>query len=361
MQDRTTTACRPWSVSIVMATYNGAKHLEAQLQSLASQTCLPEELIVGDDGSSDRTVSILNHFAQRSPFPVVVRRNERNLGFGDNFLTTALLARAAFIAFCDQDDIWEPQKIASIRAAFAADPALVMVSHPSRLLRDGQLTEERVGPTMPGIFAPLTRHPLNVTNGHALAFRRTLLEVLPPQGRPLSVHSPDRRMPHDDWITFLGHALGRSAVLPESLVRYRVHSDNISGANERRRGWKEYLRRSVLVSAEEVEKDYRATSDRAAQLSAIRTNDAGLAAAAARAAQYYQKLADFYGQRVELWRVPSRFKRAFRFVSLWRRGVYKGFEAGAASKREAQKDLLFGVLQLKTGRKRALQSSPTAP
>jgi glycosyltransferase involved in cell wall biosynthesis len=344
-----------------MATYNGARHLEAQLQSLVSQTCLPEELIIGDDGSSDGTVGILSQFAQRSPFPVIIRQNERNLGFGDNFLTTALLARSPFIAFCDQDDIWEAQKIASIRAAVIADPALILVSHPSRLLRDGQLTNEQVGPAPPGIFAPLTRHPLNVINGHALAFRRTLLEVLPPQGRPLSVHSLDRRMPHDDWITFLGHALGRSAVLPESLVRYRVHSDNISGANERRSGWREYLRRGVLSSAEEVEKDHRATLDRAAQLSAIRTNDAGLALAAERAAQYYQKLADLYGQRVELWRVPSRFKRAFRFISLWKRGVYAGFEAGAASKREAQKDLLFGVLQLTTRRKRGLQSSPNAP
>jgi glycosyltransferase involved in cell wall biosynthesis len=359
MLDETNTNRDLWSVSIVMATYNGEAHLEAQLQSIAAQTCMPTELIVGDDCSSDQTVSILERFAKTSPFPVRVTRNEHNLGFGDNFLMTARTARSEFIAFCDQDDIWEPHKLAAIRAAVKADPALIMVAHPSRLLRDGKLTDELDGPRTSGSFRPLTRHPLNVINGHALVFRRKLLEILPLETRPFSVHASNRRMPHDDWITFLGHALGRTIVLPEPLVRYRVHGNNVSGANIGKRGWRKYRHRGVLSSVDEVEKDYRAMSDRAAQLAAVKTNEPDIAMAAARATKYYETLSELTGRRVGMWRMSSRLRRAVRFAGLWQRGAYSGFEAGAWSRREAQKDILFGVLQVKIGRQ-PQQSSLTA-
>jgi glycosyltransferase involved in cell wall biosynthesis len=348
MLDDTKAERHPWSVSIVMATYNGEVHLEAQLQSISDQTCLPTELIVGDDGSSDRTVGILEQFAKTSPFPVVIIRNEQNLGFGENFLTTARSAHSEFIAFCDQDDIWEPHKLAAIRDAVNADPALIMVAHPSRLLRDGKLTNELDGPTF-GSFGPLTRHPLNVIHGHALVFRRKLLEILPLETRPFSVHVPDRRMPHDDWITFLGHALGRTLVLPEPLVRYRIHESNVSGASLRQRGWREFQRRGVLSNAGEVEKEYRAMSDRAAQLAAVKTNEPEMAIAAVRAEKYYETLAGLVEQRVKMWRLPSRLQRILRFARLWQRGAYSGFEVGALSRREARKDFLFGVLRVKIG------------
>ena len=90
-----------------MATFNGDTYLSPQLQSLARQTLLPHELVVCDDGSTDRTLEIVRAFAADAPFPVRVHRNDEHLGFADNFLKAAVLCGGELIAFCDQDDVWQ--------------------------------------------------------------------------------------------------------------------------------------------------------------------------------------------------------------------------------------------------------------
>ena len=97
-------------VSVVLGTYNGEVYLQEQLRSVLAQTYPALEIIAIDDGSSDRTVDILREFAARDPrIRVVV--NERNLGFIRNFEKGCRLAAGKFIALCDQDDYWFPEKI----------------------------------------------------------------------------------------------------------------------------------------------------------------------------------------------------------------------------------------------------------
>ena len=72
---------------------------------------LPAELIVSDDGSDDGTPDVVARFARDAPFPVVVRRNDRPRGYGENFLGALELATGEFVAFCDQDDVWHPTKL----------------------------------------------------------------------------------------------------------------------------------------------------------------------------------------------------------------------------------------------------------
>ena len=98
------------NISIAMATYNGEKYIKEQLQSLSNQTSLPFELVVGDDGSTDATLDILKEFCAHAPFPVRIHQNQANLGFARNFLDTARRCKGDWIAFCDQDDVWLPDK-----------------------------------------------------------------------------------------------------------------------------------------------------------------------------------------------------------------------------------------------------------
>jgi glycosyltransferase involved in cell wall biosynthesis len=84
-----------FSVSVAMATYNGAAFLDAQLASIAAQTRTPDELVVCDDGSSDGTVEIVERFARRAPFAVRLIRNEQRLGYGENFMKAARHCRGA--------------------------------------------------------------------------------------------------------------------------------------------------------------------------------------------------------------------------------------------------------------------------
>ena len=88
----------PPKVSIALGTYNGAKFLPEQLESISAQAALPEELVVSDDCSTDETVAIIREFARRAPFPVKLNVNQKNLGSTGNF--------AEAIALCTGDAIF---------------------------------------------------------------------------------------------------------------------------------------------------------------------------------------------------------------------------------------------------------------
>lgn len=96
-------------ISICMATYNGAKYLKKQLESIAALTYPNIELIVSDDGSTDSTLKLLQDF--KPNFPYQILRNSGRHGVVGNFLSAISRARGKYIAMADQDDIWEPRKL----------------------------------------------------------------------------------------------------------------------------------------------------------------------------------------------------------------------------------------------------------
>lgn len=98
------------TVSVVMCTYNGAKYLREQLDSIISQTYPIYELIVQDDCSSDETVAIVQEYATEYPI-IKLLVNEKNFGYNRNFKSAIMKATGDFIAISDQDDVWFPEKI----------------------------------------------------------------------------------------------------------------------------------------------------------------------------------------------------------------------------------------------------------
>src|SRR6476661_530126 len=107
------------SISILMATYNGGQFLDSQLESLAVQSKLPSELIVSDDCSTDDTISIIQRFIKHSPFPVHIHRNPHNKGYKQNFIDAMMFCTSRLIAFCDQDDVWNKNKLRLVSEKFA--------------------------------------------------------------------------------------------------------------------------------------------------------------------------------------------------------------------------------------------------
>lgn len=99
------------TVSVVMCTYNGARYIREQLDSILRQTYPASEVIVQDDGSTDGTTDIVREYAGKHP---VVRlfENEHNLGFNPNFKSAVMKATGDYVAISDQDDVWFPEKIA---------------------------------------------------------------------------------------------------------------------------------------------------------------------------------------------------------------------------------------------------------
>ena len=101
------------TVSVVMATYNGAEFIEEQLDSILNQTRPADELIICDDGSSDKTVEIVRSYIAGHGLEDKwhIFENSENLGYANNFNHSATLATGDLLFFADQDDKWEPEKI----------------------------------------------------------------------------------------------------------------------------------------------------------------------------------------------------------------------------------------------------------
>ena len=113
---------RTETVSVVMATFNGAEFLDEQLESLVTQTQLPDELVVVDDASTDGTQEILRSFARRAPFPVQIVEQPYHVGTSPNFEEGIVRSSGDLVAIADQDDRWRPDKIAVMANRMAREP-----------------------------------------------------------------------------------------------------------------------------------------------------------------------------------------------------------------------------------------------
>jgi glycosyltransferase involved in cell wall biosynthesis len=220
---------RERGVSVVIATFNGERHILTQLRSIADQSIKPVEILVGDDGSEDRTLELVERFAADSDIPVRVEVNPRRLGYADNFLHTAKRASARLTAFADQDDKWFPERLAVAARALEARDSTLWVSRwviadeelqpiPNRRFHTGIV--ERTAAT----------HPLGVIHGSRLVFRSDLLDHLPGHGRPVSLNG-DGPAHHDEWICFAARVLGNLVLSQEPLMLYRRHPAASSAAN----------------------------------------------------------------------------------------------------------------------------------
>lgn len=105
----------PGDVTVVMCTYNGERYVEEQLRTILAQTLPPAEVVVSDDGSTDKALHIVESVAQTCDIPVRVHRNADRLGYAENFLQACGHVRTRYIAFSDQDDEWAPTKLATAR------------------------------------------------------------------------------------------------------------------------------------------------------------------------------------------------------------------------------------------------------
>lgn len=220
------------TISVAMCTYNGAKFLREELESLAEQLVLPDELVVCDDASSDDTVAVLQRFADAACFPVRIHVNPHNLGYVRNFEQAISLCRSDLIALCDQDDVWAPDKLAKSASLLAELPDTGLVCTDADIVGPnleplgvrlsqtlGFGAPEKAAVAQGDVLAVLVR--INFATGATMMFRSSLrAAVLPiPEG-----------WVHDAWIALMVSLIAGIAFLDEPLVRYRQHLANQIGA-----------------------------------------------------------------------------------------------------------------------------------
>jgi glycosyltransferase involved in cell wall biosynthesis len=221
------------SVSVAMATYNGQKFIREQLDSLAAQHHVPSELVITDDASSDKTVAIAEQFATGAPFPVHIYRYGNRLGYRANFMRAASFCTSDVIAFCDQDDVWSPRKLALCVKPFR-DPAVLLAYHNAEVVTEagerlGSLDYLASAPMTP----PLSLCPIGWNTPSALGFtevfRRSILKFS--DLREMSLDYNDLRAPmaHDQWVFFIASVFGHIVYIGNALASYRQHGSNRFG------------------------------------------------------------------------------------------------------------------------------------
>ena len=218
------------TVHILLATYNGARYLDEQLQSIARQTHCDWTLTVSDDGSTDDTLAIVQRFAAQVHQPVTVLQGPRQGSSTANFFY--LLAQAPtgnsqdLYAFCDQDDVWLDDKLSSAVKWHIQYSGQNVRLYCART----QVVDEQLQPI--GISPNIKRTPSfgnalvqNIASGNSMVFSHAVLLT---QRKVLPEHSV-----WHDWTTYIvSTALGGLVFFDETPnLLYRQHQNNVIGTN----------------------------------------------------------------------------------------------------------------------------------
>lgn len=208
------------TVSVVMTTYNGERFLAQQLDSVIDQTYPIKEILICDDCSTDSTLEILQRYQQQCPLIRVVR-NEKNQGYVKNFEHAISLANSEYVALCDQDDIWLPEKLERL---------LPLVADCSIVYCDSMLVDEAGNSlgrnlsdikNLAGYKSCLPFAIGNSASGHAMVMSKSFV---------LSTMPFPEFMVYDWWLAFCAACNRGLNYVDQPLVLYRQHAGSIVGA-----------------------------------------------------------------------------------------------------------------------------------
>ncbi len=221
-------------IQVLLATYNGQRFLQAQIDSIFAQTYRDVTILARDDGSTDETAAILHanasaHLGRLRQMPT----GEPSGSAKDNFLRLMDASTAPYVALADQDDVWLPDKLECSMDAMQDLERRHGTTVPLLVFSDLAVVNESLQEVHPSFWAqqhikPNRIHDLapllaqNVVTGCTALLNRALVE------RCLSM--PQNVYMHDWWIALNACAFGHSSVLRRPTVLYRQHEHNVIGA-----------------------------------------------------------------------------------------------------------------------------------
>ncbi len=223
------------TLSVLVATYQGEAFILEQLVSLTAQTELPFEIVVCDDASNDETVQRVRQFAQTSVVPVRLFRNPKNKGYARNFFDGIEHCVGDYVAFCDQDDVWLPHKLSTLRAVITSQPQIGLVYSDCELV-DQQLNS--LNQTASQYLRLSKQQCKQIQQGHLfeLLIRKpcvTGMTMLVNRHKVMAVDHSFLKMAHDYALSFAFAALGDYIYVDQSLVKYRQHTHNVVGMSKK--------------------------------------------------------------------------------------------------------------------------------
>lgn len=206
------------NISIALASYNGERYLQCQLDSLYEQSRRPDQVVIADDRSTDETLKIAQAFARRPGIEVTILANTSGVQLRPprNFARAIAACTGDVVFCCDQDDAWDRAKIATAVDRLASRPDLAC------FMNDTWICDQDLAPTGLSKQGQLRVAGLpedSFVMGCCAAFTRRFLDFAMPIPGEIT---------HDNWLVSLSDLLGLTERSGEVLQRYRIHSANVS-------------------------------------------------------------------------------------------------------------------------------------
>lgn len=224
------------TVAILVAVYNGEKHVEVLLNSLLDQNYESIQIHVRDNRSTDGTLNILRSFRNRQPNKVFVYCSEQNDGIIGNFAKLVELTDAPYTMFCDGDDVWKPDKVSKTLQKMKELEQSYGAAFPLLVHTDLIVVDENLKMLAPSFwnYSCLNTHKKsdclprlliqNQVTGCTILINRAL--------KTLAMPIPNECVMHDWWIALVAACLGKIDKLNESTMYYRQHCANDTGAKD---------------------------------------------------------------------------------------------------------------------------------
>lgn len=251
-------------ISVALCTYNGERYIREQLQSIFDQSMPVDEVVIGDDGSNDATLAIIDSFKDK--YPIRVLDNTQKLGTIRNFLRTISECQGDIIFLSDQDDIWAPNKVEVISRYFDTHSQIEALFTDALLINSEGETLGNGYTLWDYYFDETARKRCEMglmleefsTSAHAtgatMAFRKQLKQRFPKTDEVW----------HDELVARLAVANHSLAYLPECLTHYRIHNSQQIGVSIYKPGVtpkRDYRKPEMPFSNEDCflieEKDFR--------------------------------------------------------------------------------------------------------
>ncbi|PLT35758.1 glycosyltransferase family 2 protein [Bacillus sp. V5-8f] len=219
-------------VSVVMATfYPNLTFLAQQLDSLNKQTYPEIELIICDDSANNEQFTLIENAARDNiiNFKYFILKNNKNIGSNKTFERLTELATGDYIAYCDQDDIWEPQKVLKLVNKIEKENAIICYSDLAIINESGQLINRS--------FKSIAKRVKHIYGNEKYSYfiKRNSITgctmLMDTKIAKKSIPFPENNeYVHDHWLALFGSFKGRISYVEEPLVLYRIHSNNQIGA-----------------------------------------------------------------------------------------------------------------------------------
>lgn len=220
------------TVGVVIATYNGENFLDAQLRSITHQTQKPQQIVIVDDCSQDGTKKIIRNFIREYPEGFFFIENEENLGSKRTFEIGISNCFADYIALCDQDDVWKPEKIARQYEALEKNQKAQLCFHDLALMDREGLPKDKnyweIAPPyepLPVVGSQARERLVNLSNpvpGCTMFFSAQLK-------KNILRMPPSKWVGHDWWISVVAFFYADPIFISDPLAYYRIHSRQTAG------------------------------------------------------------------------------------------------------------------------------------